>query len=319
MTKNLQIAYSDDYLNWNLGSGDGNHITKPIRAKLATEFLVESLGDQVDIIDPVIRDGDREKLEATHDPGYVSQVLDSYQAHDWSGANKNNAETAFKMFAGTVRLTENIISGETNVGFNPQGAKHHAKYSHSEGFCVFNDMVWAAREFKKAGMKPLYLDWDVHAGNGVQNLLELEDIPTLSIHGSGIYPFGDNNHSMKNGKISTTHTWHSETSHYYNWNIALPGYDYDLYHALDGVEEVIDHYEPDVILLAAGADGHEKDLWGMKYSIDGFAWASHRLSKMVEKHAEGRILIGGAGGYRPHDWTPMVWKEVVETMYTNLR
>jgi len=184
---------------------------------------------------------------------------------------------------------------------------------------VFNDMVWAAREFKKAGMKPLYLDWDVHAGNGVQNLLELEDIPTLSIHGSGIYPFGDNNHSMKNGKISTTHTWHSETSHYYNWNIALPGYDYDLYHALDGVEEVIDHYEPDVILLAAGADGHEKDLWGMKYSIDGFAWASHRLSKMVEKHAEGRILIGGAGGYRPHDWTPMVWKEVVETMYTNLR
>jgi acetoin utilization protein AcuC len=319
MTKNLQIAYSDDYLNWQLGSGDGNHITKPIRAKLATEYLVEELGDSVDIIEPRVMHGDREKLESIHHPSYVAQVLDAYTASDWYGMNQDNAETAFKMFAGTVRLTENIISGETNVGFNPQGAKHHAKYTHSEGFCVFNDMVWAAREFKKAGHRPLYLDWDVHAGNGVQNLLELDDIPTLSIHGSGIYPYGDNNHSMKNGKLGTTHTWHDPDKHFYNWNIALPGYDYDLYHAFDGVQEVIEKYEPTVFLLAAGADGHEKDLWGMKYSLDGFAWVSDRLSRLVSKYADGKILIGGAGGYRPYDWTPKVWKEVVSTIYTSVR
>jgi acetoin utilization protein AcuC len=319
MKKNLQIAYSDDYLNWQLGSGDGNHITKPIRAKLATEYLVDELGYAVDIIEPRVMRGDREKLESIHHPSYVSQVLDAYTSYDWDGMNQDNAETAFKMFAGTVRLTENIISGETNVGFNPQGAKHHAKRTHSEGFCVFNDMAWAALEFQKAGLKPLYLDWDVHAGNGVQNILDETDIPTLSIHGSGIYPYGDNNHSKESWTHGTTHTWHNTDKHYYNWNIALPGYDYDLLNAFDEVEEVIDSYAPDVILLAAGADGHEEDLWGMKYTLDGFKKVSKRLAKLVNKHTDGKILIGGAGGYRPYDWTPKVWKEVVSTIYTNVQ
>lgn len=317
MTKNLQIAYSDDYLNWNLGAGDGSHMTKPIRAKLATQYLTESLGDQVDIIEPAVHDDDREKLEIVHHPQHISKVLDMHESHDWAGKNQANAETAFKMFAGTVRLTENIISGETNVGFNPQGAKHHAKYTHSEGFCVFNDMAWAALEFKEAGYRPLYLDWDVHAGNGVQNLLDHTDIPTLSIHGSGIYPVGDNNHSP--GKVGTTHTWHDPEKHFYNWNIALPGYDYDLYHAFDGVTEVIEEYKPNVFLLATGADGHEEDIWGMKYTLDGFGWVSDRLSELVNKYADGKILIGGAGGYRPYDWTPKVWHEVVNTIYTSVR
>jgi acetoin utilization protein AcuC len=319
MTKNIQIAYSDDYLNWNLGSGDGTHITKPVRAQLATQYLVDSLGESVDIIDPTIKRGDREKLESIHDPYYIAEVLDIGVASDWYGINEENAETAFKMFAGTARLTENIISGETNVGFNPQGAKHHAKYDHSEGFCVFNDMAWAALEFQSAGLKPLYIDWDVHAGNGVQSLLEHTDIPTLSIHGSGIYPIGDNNHSPDRTKYGETHTHHDADSHYYNWNLTLPGYDYDLYRAFDEVEEVVNSYKPDVILLATGADGHEKDLWGMKYTLQGFKKVAHRLSKLVNTHADGRILIGGAGGYRPYDWTPRVWKEVVETIYTNVR
>ena len=44
MSKKLTVAYSDDYLNWNLGSGDGSHPTKPIRAKIATGHLIEELG-----------------------------------------------------------------------------------------------------------------------------------------------------------------------------------------------------------------------------------------------------------------------------------
>ncbi len=47
MTKKLTIAYSDDYLNWNLGSGDGSHPTKPIRAKIATDYLVDEVGAEI--------------------------------------------------------------------------------------------------------------------------------------------------------------------------------------------------------------------------------------------------------------------------------
>lgn len=311
----LQIAYTPDYLKWNLGAGDGSHPTKPIRAKLATEYLQEALGSAVTIVAPNATEEDRTLVESIHSAEYVSEVLDRYMSDDWSGRSQDNAETALKMFAGTVRLVENMIAGETRVAFNPQGAKHHAKYSHSEGFCVFNDMAWAALEFRHAGLKPLYIDWDVHAGNGVQNLLADTDIPTLSIHGSGIYPMGDNNHSWDKELIGKTHTWHNEREDWYNWNIALGSGDEEFASALDEVEDVVRMYNPDVILLAAGADGHEGEYWGMEYTYDGFIDGASRIAKLANEHTEGRVLIGGAGGYQAETWTPVIWSGVVETIY----
>ena len=315
----LQIAYTDDYLKWNLGAGDGSHITKPIRAQLATEYLQDMLGDEAQVLDPAVTPYDRESVESIHDERYVAEVLDEYVADDWRGRSQDNAETALKMFAGTARLVENIISGDTRVGFNPQGAKHHAKYSHSEGFCVFNDMAWAALELREAGLKPLYLDWDVHAGNGVQTLLEDTDIPTLSIHGSGIYPVGDGNHNPERGLRGTTHTWHNPDKHFYNWNIELGSGDDALARAMDDVEEVVSAYKPDVILLAAGADGHEGDLWGMKYTFEGFMDSARRVAVLANAFSEGRVLIGGAGGYQAETWTPAIWAGVVGEIYRNVR
>jgi len=312
---NLQISYTDDYLRWNLGNGDGSHITKPVRAKLATEYLLESLPDSVDIIDPRASSADRIRVESIHDEDYVSEVLDDYKCYDWTGENQDNAETALKMFAGTVRLTENMLAGDVRVGFNPQGAKHHASYDASQGFCVFNDMAWAAREFKDAGLKPLYIDWDVHAGDGVQNMLEDTDIPTLSIHGSGIYPVGNGNHSRNPDVFGTTHTWHDEDKHFYNWNLALGSGDAELARAMDEVEDVVDSYKPDVILLATGADGHEGEFWGINYTMDGFIDSASRVARVANKHAGGRVLIGGAGGYQAETWTPLIWAGVVATIY----
>lgn len=143
MTNKLTIAYSDDYLNWKLGSGDGTHPTKPIRAQIATEHLVNELGaDNVEIIEPEFRDGDREKIESIHSTEYVSEVIDDGRSYDWAGDKPEMGYTAAQMFSGTVRLVEKMVAGETQVGFNPQGAKHHAQYGWSEGFCVFNDFAW---------------------------------------------------------------------------------------------------------------------------------------------------------------------------------
>jgi acetoin utilization deacetylase AcuC-like enzyme len=320
MTKNLQIAYTDDYLNWKLGAGDNSHPTKPIRAKLATESLLELLGSDVTIISPdTMEEEDRALVESIHSPDYVAEVLDEYLSHDWVGRSPSNAETALTMFAGTVRLVENMLAGEVDVAFNPQGAKHHAKYSHSEGFCVFNDFAWAAREFKEAGMKPLYIDWDVHAGNGVQSLLADTDIPTLSIHGSGIYPVGDNNHSFDKELFGKAHTWHNEDEHWYNWNLALGSSDEELSEALDEVEDVVRMYEPDVILLAAGADGHEGEYWGMEYTYEGFIESARRVASLANEFTLGRVLIGGAGGYQAQTWTPAIWAGVVSTIYKETR
>lgn len=184
----LLVAYSDEYLNWQLGNGSGSHPTNPMRAKLAAETLQRELGPLVQVFDPseVSTKRARDDLEMLHDPAYVAEVLDNGRSSEWSGAKPAMGRTAVAVFTGTMTLVDAMIGGAA-VAFNPQGGKHHAKRASSAGFCVFNDMAWAAHEFAWAGLRPLYLDWDIHAGDGVQHL-PASSLPTLSVHGHSIYP-----------------------------------------------------------------------------------------------------------------------------------
>jgi acetoin utilization protein AcuC len=315
MSKQLTVAYSDDYLNWKLGSGDGNHPTKPIRAKIATDHLVEELGaDNVEIIEPEFRDGDRAKIESIHDPVYVSQVIDDGISFDWTEQRPEMGHTAAQMFSGTVRLVEKMIAGETQVGFNPQGAKHHAQEGWSEGFCVFNDHAWAAKEFVKNGLKVVYIDWDVNAGDGVQNLLADTDIPTFSIHGHGIYP----THSdtwLKEAGNEENYVYQNDEQHWYNYCLQRGQGDEAFKWAIDEIAKKVAEYKPDVILLATGADGHEGEHWGLKYTYDGYHYAAGVIADLANKYSDGRVLIGGAGGYQPFTHTPRVWANVVKDIY----
>ena len=179
----LTVVYHDDYLNWLLGPGDGSHPTNPIRAKLATEMLVEQLGDDVEVIAPFsdsTEEADLAILKETHSQDYVAEVLDGISSQ-WNGTKPIMGDTAFKMFRGTIRAVEKILSGVSKVVFNPQGAKHHAKTSSASGFCVFNDMAYAAKAFQNAGLRPLYLDWDIHAGDGVAHMLRGSGVPCIRL------------------------------------------------------------------------------------------------------------------------------------------
>lgn len=315
MTK-LQIAYSDDYLNWLLGRGDGEHVTKPIRAKIATELLQARFKDAVQLIEPEVRDGDREKLETLHDPKYVAQVLDHGVSEQWTNPSLLLGHTAMQMFTGTVRLVENIIAGETHVAFNPQGAKHHAQYAQDEGFCVFNDHAWAALEFKRQGLRPVYIDWDVNAGDGTQNLLQNTDIPTFSIHGHGIYP--GHSDTWLRGREGENYLYENREKHFYNYNLKQGQGDEGLRWAVDDIAKKVADYRPDVILLAAGADGHASEVWGLKYTYEGFEYAASVVADLANTYAQGRVLIGGAGGYQPFTHTPIIWETVVGEIYTRV-
>lgn len=319
MSKPLTIAYSDIYLDWKLGAGDGSHPTNPVRAKLATEKLIERLGDAVRVIDPAPADtfaADEKALELVHSEKHIHAALHNYVDPQWSGANKSVAESGFAMFRGTVRLVEGMLAGEVQVGFNPQGAKHHAQRTHSSGFCVYNDMAWAALTLKAAGLKPLYLDWDIHAGDGVHHLLKETDIPTLSIHNGGIYPMDSGLTDLSQRGVR--HTQHNKEAHSYNWNVVSGDGDEAFKWAMDEAASVIDQYQPDVILVAAGADGHGgKNNLGVTnvYSYEGFNYAAQVVAELAKKHSQGRVLIGGAGGYQPLDHTPEIWANVVQAIY----
>jgi acetoin utilization protein AcuC len=319
MSKPLAIAYSDQYLDWQLGAGSGSHPTNPVRAKLATEKLVEKLGDQAIVIDPTpegSEETDRKALAVVHSERHIHAALNNFVDPQWSGANKEVAEAGFAMFRGTVRLVEKLLDGEIQVGFNPQGAKHHARRDASSGFCVYNDMAYAALKLQEAGLRPLYLDWDIHAGDGVHHILKATKIPTLSIHQGGIYPLDA---ELSNpSKRGTRHTMHDLEALSYNWNLVSGDGDDGLQWAMTEAREVIEAYKPDVILLAAGADGHKgSNNLGVNsnFSYEGFVNAAKIVASLAVKHSQGRVIIGGAGGYQPLDHTPEIWFQVVSTIF----
>lgn len=231
------------------------------------------------------------------------------------------------MFAGTMVAVRAIVNGETKVAFNPMGAKHHAAFDHSSGFNVFNDMAWAALEFQRAGLKPLYLDWDIHAGDGVYELLKGTGVPRISIHCGSIFPGNREMQSRSIGEaasdaadvsLASCYTVHNAADHAYNFNIGATDGDEALAWAIAGAEAIIESYQPDVILLAAGADGHEgSNNLGVEnnYTYEGFEAAAEMVARQAGKHSAGRVLIGGAGGYQPLDHTPEIWARVVERIY----
>lgn len=300
---NLWISYGDEYLDWQLGAG---HPTNPERALIATKLIEDILGkDAVNVIAPSATDSDIDKLLEVHSADYVSEVLDYGISGEWRGKNLTLGQTALSMFSGTARLVEAMLRGDTKVAFNPQGAKHHAGYDYSSGFCVFNDMAWAAKCFSKFGLTPMYIDWDAHHGDGVENLLWDTDIVTCSIHQEGIFPGTGNAHDAKHNA--------------YNWPLESRAGNFEFASAMRDISDLASAVKPDVILLATGADAHVTDpLSTLEFEVSGYREAATVISDIATRYSSGRVLIGGAGGYQPHTYTPEIWATVVSTIYAGV-
>jgi acetoin utilization protein AcuC len=199
------------------------------------------------------------------------------------------------MFNGTAELVHEVKPGE--LGIHWQGGKHHAGFNHSSGFCVLNDMAYAARYLAHYGEHVFYLDWDAHHGDGVEALTRADQrITTFSIHEKGIFP--------------GTGLTDSPRENVYNHALG-PGSGDDEF--LAAVQEAVDspHMRPGVttILLVAGADGVVGDpLSSLGYTLEGYREAARMVGRAA-RDLGARVIMGGAGGYRPKDLTPTVWAE----------
>lgn len=295
----ITVAYSPKYLDWNLGV---DHPTNPIRASLAVALLEHS-GVDLQMLDPdeyYPMEFYFDQARKVHNSAYVTRIQ-SGVCGEWDGVNPLLGETAALMFGGTVVLTERLISSpdRRRVWFNPQGAKHHAQYDHSSGFCVFNDMAWAAERLTEMGERVVYLDWDAHHGDGVENLLRSRiDITTISVHDSTVFP-GTGFH-------------HGEG--FYNYPMEHGAGDLDLLDVMGEIKATLLEIKPTVILLACGADGLAGDpLSNLLYTQEGLDHAS-RMVGSVARRLGSDVLIGGAGGYQPYDEVPEHWSRCVSTI-----
>ena len=313
----VTVIYSADYLKWQLENG----VTDPIRAKIATKHLVDEGGDSVTVLDPndIPVDEARAAIEMTHSPEYAAKVIDAGDNSQFPRKSPLLGEIAQLMFAGTMVAVREVLAGNTRFAFNPQGAKHHAKAERGSGFCVFNDMVWAANHMEGLGKRPLYLDWDVHAGDGVQEMLSGSSIPTLSIHQGSIFPRDPRTQDHALADAGVRHTHHNPEKAFYNWNLERNAGDEAFRWAIDEAIDFIREYRPDTLLLAIGADGHGGQALGTagtNYTYAGFDYAASRVREIADELGVTGIVMGGAGGYQPLTHTPRIWANVVKRIAT---
>jgi acetoin utilization protein AcuC len=267
--------------------------------KLFTDSMLEkNLG--FTIVEP--RPATPEELHRVHSAEYVSEVLDSHRSGQWSGVRPDLSEIAALFAGGTLVALDSLLTGKAKTAIHFPGAKHHAQYDYSSGFCIFADFALAADiATKDHGKKVAILDIDAHHGDGTENLtVDNPDIFTFSIHENGIFP-GTGNESDPIWHVYNYPLGSKDPAQNPNKNDQA---------LIDGVTEfcrLADQFQPDLLLIACGADGHAEDpLSSLQFTLDGYG----TVAKMIRSRFPSLpILVGGAGGYLPDTRTPEVWAQ----------
>lgn len=172
---------------------------------------------------------------------------------------------------------------------------HHATPTRSMGFCLFNNIALAAHHARKThGLtRVLIVDWDVHHGNGTQDIFYEE--PTVlffSIHryGGGFYPgTGAEDETGKGRGLG------------YTLNVTVKrGVTRDDFRERfsRGLEKAADKLKPELVLLSAGFDAHVRDpLGNLCLEAEDFAAMTKQVREVARTHAKGRLVSCLEGGY----------------------
>lgn len=196
-----------------------------------------------------------------------------------------------RLYSGaSLTAARHLCSGQCDVAINWSGGLHHAKKHEASGFCYINDIAIAAMEMLREGRfhRVLYIDIDVHHGDGVQEIFYGTDrVMTLSFHkyGDGFFP--------GTGGLDEFGTGQGKG---YSLNVPLgSGIDDASYAYIFKpiVQMVISAYQPHAILLQCGADSLHGDRLGcFNLSIEG-----HGACISYVRSFNLPMLVMGGGGY----------------------
>ena len=241
-----------------------------------------------------------EALTAVHDEDHVTRVR---EASERGGgrfdpdtlASSGSYNAALHAAGGACAMVEALLAGEAPAGFcalRPPG--HHATPTKAMGFCLFNNMAVAARHaLDSLGAERVFiLDWDVHHGNGTNEIFHATDaVLYASIHQSPLYP--------GTGPLSDSGEGEGEG---YSINLPVPaGSGEDVWLAL--AEHVVvpaaRRFAPDLVLVSAGFDAHRADpLASCRLEAESFAELARHARQLADELGVG---VGAVleGGYAP--------------------
>jgi acetoin utilization deacetylase AcuC-like enzyme len=275
----------------------GHHPERPERLIAAREAVARqtAAGTRFDRVasrlatdDELVRVHDRSFVDALAklrgETGYLDP--DTY-------VSAESVEIARRAAGSLVAMVDAMIDGPVPKGvalLRPPG--HHARPARAMGFCLLNNVAVAAAHARARGVERVAIvDWDVHHGNGTQEIFWTDPhVLYVSTHQSPFYP----------GTGAVDEAGRGDGDGYtVNVPLAAGGGDAIYASAFERVVlPVVESFAPELVLVSAGFDASARDpLAQMELSPNAFGWMARELARVSAATAKGRMALVLEGGY----------------------
>jgi len=288
------IVADRNYMNHEPGR---HHPERPERIAAMIEMTANLSRDGLKLHAP--REASADELRLSHTPEYLAAVerTDGIERFDFDPDTHSSAatwHTARLATGGVLTAVEAVLDGDADNGFaivRPPG--HHARPGQAMGFCFFNNVAVAARWLieNRALRRVLVLDWDVHHGNGTQEMFfATPSVLYMSIHQYPFYPGTGWLDEIGSGAGAG-----------FTVNAPFPATlgDAEYLSVFDDLLlPIARQYRPEFVLVSAGFDCHHRDpLGGMRVTEAGFTAMTRRLKRLAAECCDGKVVAVLEGGY----------------------
>lgn len=303
------VVYSDAYREYDFGP---EHPLTPRRFGPSVE-LMRGVG-AARFVEP--RLASDEELSRLHTTEYIATVR-SFSDDPWrppeAGIGPGDCprfddmhEASARIAGGSIDAVDRILAGETEHAFNPGGGLHHAMAGRASGFCIYNDVALGVARARDAGHRVLYVDLDVHHGDGTQALFwDDPEVLTFSVHETGLSLFPGTGFVDERGGPAAAGT---------AVNVPLQPFSADrswLAAVEQALPALVTAFRPTFLVTQHGCDTHAYDpLAHLRLTTNAYRTATLALDRIAHQHCGGRWLATGGGGYDAYRVVPRSWSLV---------
>lgn len=239
----------------------------------------------------------REQLERAHKSDYIDHILSfdgctkPIEIDEDTVISAGTAQAALYGAGAACSAVDQVVTNRARNAFcaiRPPG--HHAEPDQGMGFCLFNNAAIAALQARRVHSveKIAIIDFDVHHGNGIQSICwDDENLFYISLHEEGGFP--ETGYPQETGKADNilNVVFHHEAG------------SKNLRRAWDAkVEMRLRDFAPDLVIISAGFDGHERDhMGGLHYTTGDYAWMTEKIVRVANDCCKGKVVSLLEGGY----------------------